>query len=156
MEEEEAAEMLDGGALRLTFGADEGAGRTHGLAEFIAQVKKKKQKRAGRHVPMRAPQEEMDRFSPPHPNPHDITRATGGDGPLLRLLVGPRLPGPRLLRRGRGRRAALRHHAPGQLFSYPQQNRDSVCVCHVVWACLFAITHQVRRRRTRKVFWVKG
>lgn len=30
---------LDGGALRLTWGADEKEGRTHGLAEFIAQVR---------------------------------------------------------------------------------------------------------------------
>lgn len=29
---------VEGGALRLTFGADEAAGRMHGLAEFIAQV----------------------------------------------------------------------------------------------------------------------
>lgn len=39
-EEQEGSSRLrvEGGALRLTFGADEAAGRTHGLAEFIAQV----------------------------------------------------------------------------------------------------------------------
>lgn len=40
-EEEEEERALEGGALRLTFGADEAQGRTHGLAEFIAQVKKR-------------------------------------------------------------------------------------------------------------------
>lgn len=38
-EEEGSRLRVEGGALRLTFGADEAAGRTHGLAEFIAQVR---------------------------------------------------------------------------------------------------------------------